>query len=212
MTRSFPTKIYHFTRVEHLPTILTAGLLSDSKAQAAGLMQIEIGQQSIKARRAETPVRASSGGVVADYAPFYYAPRSPMMHNIHKGKVPSYQEGCDRLIYLATHTQVLVEAGHTWVATDRNAVLSHAEFSDSDDRLTEMVDWDVMELESCFPVPEHPDRVERRMAEFLVRGQVPFTDFMAIGVKTPMLKTEVDKMLSAHGSSLQAIVRPAWYF
>ncbi|QNE20014.1 DUF4433 domain-containing protein [Kribbella qitaiheensis] len=34
--------------------------------------------------------------------PFYYAPRSPMMHNIHKGKVPSYQDGCERLIYLAT--------------------------------------------------------------------------------------------------------------
>lgn len=212
MGRPIPTKIFHFTRVEHLPTILSNGLLSDSRAQDAGLMQIEIGQKSIKSRRAETPVRAPSGGVVADYAPFYYAPRSPMMHNIHKGKVPSYQDGCDRLIYLATHSQVLVESGHTWVATDRNAVLSHAEFSDSDDRLTEMVDWDVMELESCFPVPEHPDRIERRMAEFLVLGHVPSTDFLAVGVKTPALKAEVDSILSAQGSSLPAIVRPAWYF
>ncbi|MEU4290796.1 DUF4433 domain-containing protein [Kribbella sp. NPDC026596] len=212
MPRPVPTKIFHFTRIEHLPTIVTSGLLSDTRSQEAGLMQIEIGQQSIKRRRAETPVTEPPGGMVADYAPFYYATRSPMMHNIHSGKVPSYQDGCDRLIYLATHTQRLIESGLKWVASDRNAVLSHAEFSTSDRRLTEMIDWDVMELESCYPVPEHPDRIERRMAEFLVHEHVPFDDFIAIGVKTDALKAEVDDTLSAHGSSLRAIVRPAWYF
>jgi hypothetical protein len=144
MPRPVPTKIFHFTRIEHLPT--------------------------------------------------------------------SYQDGCDRLIYLATQTQRLAESGLTWVASDRNAVLSHAEFSTDDVRLTEMIDWEVMELESCFPVPEHPDRIERRMAEFLVHRQVPFTEFMAIGVKSAPLKIEVDAILSAHRVSLQAIVRPAWYF
>lgn len=175
-------------------------------------MQIEVGQQSIKQRRAETRVLSAPGGTVADYAPFYYAPRSPMMHNIHSGKVPSYRDGCDRLIYLATHTQRLVEAGLTWLATDRNAVLSHAEFSADDARLTEMIDWDVMELERCFPVPEHPDRIERRMAEFLVHEQVPFDQIMAVGVKSTHLQSEVDAILSGHGSSLRGIVRPTWYF
>jgi hypothetical protein len=174
VSRAIPTKIYHFTRIEHLATILSEGLLCDTLAQQAGLMQIEVGQQPIKQRRAETPVHTGRGGTVADYVPFYYAPRSPMMHNIQKGKVPSYQDGCERLIYLATHTQRLQRAGLPWVATDRNAVLSHAEHTADDDRLTEMVDWHVMTVEPCVPVPEHPDRIERRMAEFLVHQRVPF--------------------------------------
>lgn len=144
--------------------------------------------------------------------PYYYATRSPMMHNIHTGKVPSYRDGCDRLIYLATTTQTLTAGGSSWVATDRNAVLSHAEFSVDDTRLTEMVDWQVMTIEPCVPVSEHPDRIERRMAEFLVHDRVPFAQIMAVGVKSAALRTEVDDMLENHGLSLRALVRPAWYF
>jgi hypothetical protein len=212
VTRPLPTKVYHFTRVEHLPSIVAHGLLSDSRAQAADLMKIEVGQQSIKRRRAETPVPVGPGGTVADYAPFYYAPRSPMMHNIHTGKVPSYSDGCDRLIYLATTTQALTTIKDTWVATDRNAVLSHAEFTVDDDRTTEMIDWGVMRVEPCVPVSEHPDRIERRMAEFLVHERVPFGQIMAIGVKSAALKQEVDTILERQDSSLRALVRPAWYF
>lgn len=211
-SRPMPTKVFHFTRVEHLPSIVEHGLLSDSRAQAAGLMQIEVGQQSIKKRRAETPVPIGAGGTVADYAPFYYAPRSPMMHNIHTGKVPSYQDGTDRLIYLATTTQTLVQAERVWTATDRNAVLSTAEFSIDDDRVTDMIDWHVMTVEPCFPVSDHPDRIERRMAEYLVHETVPFGSVLAIGVKSDEIKTEVDQVLEQYDQSLQALVRPAWYF
>jgi hypothetical protein len=210
--RPVPTKVYHFTRLEHLATIVAHGLVSDTRARAAGLMQIEVGQRPIKERRAETQVQAGPAGVVADYAPFYFAPRSPMMHNIHTGKVPSYREGCDRLIYLATTTQILVAAGLAWVATDRNAVLSHAEFTVDDARMTEMIDWDVMEVEPCVPVADQPDRIERRMAEFLVHEGVPFESIKAVGIKSGCLQEEVDAVLESAGSSLRALVRPAWYF
>lgn len=212
MMRPLPTKVYHFTRIEHLTTIVTQGLLSDSQAQSTGLMQVEVGQQSIKRRRAETRVLLGPGGTVADYAPFCYAPRSPMMHNIHTGKVPSYQDGCDRLIYLARTTQALVSANLPWIATDRNAVLSHAEFSVDDTRMTDMIDWHVMTVEPCVPVAEHPDRIERRMAEFLVHERVPFERIMAVGIKSPGLQPEVDELPETHGSPIRAIVRPAWYF
>lgn len=135
-----------------------------------------------------------------------------MLHNIHTGKVLSYQDGTDRLIYLATTTQYLVQAESIWAATDRNAVLSTAEFSLDDDRVTDMTDWHVMSIEPCFPVPDHPDRIERRMAEFLVHGTVPFENLLAIGVKSANLKAEVDQVLGQQGSSLRALVRPAWYF
>lgn len=104
MPRPVPTPIVHFTRVEHLATIIRGGLLSDSRAQQSGMLQVEVGHPDIKERRRRRPVPAAAGGVVADYVPFYFAPRSPMLYVIERGNVPTYDQGCDRIIYLVTTT------------------------------------------------------------------------------------------------------------
>jgi len=41
-------------------------------------------------------------GCVADYVPFYFAPRSPMLYKLHKGGVPNYTGGQDPLVYLVS--------------------------------------------------------------------------------------------------------------
>ena len=41
--RPVPTLLYHFTRVEHLPTIVESGLHCDRQAQADGVLGIEVG-------------------------------------------------------------------------------------------------------------------------------------------------------------------------
>ena len=107
--------ILHFTRVEHLPLIVEHGLLSD--ARVAKHLQVEIGNRGIKAQRARRAVPVPPGGVVADYVPFYSAPRSPMMFAIHCGNVPTYTAGCDRLIYLVTSLERLRPDCGRWVPT-----------------------------------------------------------------------------------------------
>ena len=66
-------------------------------------------------------------GVVADYAPFYFAPRSPMMNAISHGRVPHFGTDLTGLMYLVTTTQALVGAGLEVLITDRNARLDYAE-------------------------------------------------------------------------------------
>ena len=95
MSRPQPTFVVHFTSVDHLGSIATEGLLADTGAQAQGVLEVEIGNTDIKARRARREVPVAPNGVVADYVPFYFAPRSPMMYSIHRGNVPTYQDGCD---------------------------------------------------------------------------------------------------------------------
>lgn len=66
--------MFHMTRVEHLDAIVSSGLLCDLLAPT----QIGIGHQHIKDRRRQRTVNVGRGGTVADYAPFYFNPLSPM--------------------------------------------------------------------------------------------------------------------------------------
>ena len=78
-------RIYHFTDVANLPAILAAGELRCHRMAANA---VDVGDPSIKSRRALIDVKCGPGGKVCDYVPFYYAPRSPMLYSIMCGNVP----------------------------------------------------------------------------------------------------------------------------
>jgi hypothetical protein len=177
VARPVPTPALHFTHVNHLTTVADHGLLADNVAQARGLLTVEVGNRGIKAERRRRTVKLQPGGVVADYAPFYYAPRSPMMSAIEHGKVPEYQDGCDRILYLVTTTQALLAGGNPVLVTDRNAVLTFAKYGSGEAALDTLVDWPLMEAIWWNNTADDPDGRERRMAECLVYQSVPWAAF-----------------------------------
>lgn len=213
MTRPEPTFAFHFTRAEHLSTIVENGLLSDTVAQERGLLQIEVGVAGIKADRRRRGVPVPPGGVVADYVPFYFAPRSPMMYRISRGGVEGYQDGTSRLIYLVTSTRKLQESGARMIVTDRNAVLQVAEFAAADDGLNRLVDWALMREPMWNNTASDPDRKERRMAELLVHQSVPFESLVGIAARTSLVADEIaDVFVSMGITTPKVYVRPRWYF
>lgn len=214
MPRPTPTPVYHFTRVEHLPTILQSGLLCDRQAQAAGLLTIEVGNTGIKARRVDREVPVRPGGVVADYVPFYFAPRSPMMYAIERGNVPGYTAGTDRVIYLATTIEKLLEVGLAPVLTDRNAVLDYTEFIQLRDGepADGFIDWPLMAERYWFDTETYPDRRERRMAECLVPGVVPWDAILDVGAKSQTVADEVQGLLGSSQDVPRVAAQPGWYF
>jgi hypothetical protein len=113
----------HFTHISHLTAIAQTGLLADSAAQTSSSFKVEAGNVSIKEQRRNRPVPVPPGGVIADYAPFYFAPCSPMMSAIANGKVPTYQGTCDELVYLVGSVERIIDLRLPTVFTDRNAVL-----------------------------------------------------------------------------------------
>lgn len=214
MPRPTPTWVYHFTRIEHLRTIVEAGLLCDRLAQSAGLLAIEVGNTGIKARRAARRVPVEPQGVVADYVPFYFAPRSPMLYSIHKGNVPGYAGGADRIVYLATTVERMLELGLDLVLTDRNAVLAVADFVRLRDGEPpdQFIDWPLMEERLWFDNEDYPDRRERRMAECLVHRSVPWEALLLVGARRQTVADEALRIVSSAGSEPSVAVRPNWYF
>lgn len=211
MSRPIPTEAIHFTRIEHLRNIATRGLLSDNLAQAEDLLQIEVGELGIKEARRRKVVPLPPGGVVADYVPFYFAARSPMMCSIHHNNVSTYQDGCDRLIHLVTSIERVHDLGLTWLVTDRNARQDLAEFRGSGTEL-DHVDWPLMKQKYWFDTPEYTDRKECRMAELLVHQAVPFEAFDGIVVKTPEIHGEVVAVLDGLDLAVPVTVGASWYF
>jgi hypothetical protein len=128
MPRPVPTLLFHFTRLEHLPTIVTSGLHCDRRAQTDDVLAIEVGNRDVKELRSTRSVPVEPGGDVADYVPFYFAPRSPMMYVIHCRGVPSYRDGTDRIVYLGSTLERLQELDLDVVLSDRNAALRVADF------------------------------------------------------------------------------------
>lgn len=212
MPRPPPTRIYHITHVAHLPSIVQHGLLCDAGAADQGLLMNEVGNREIKSQRRIREVRSEPGGCVADYVPFYFAPRSPMLYAIKAGNVAQYQDGQEPLVYLVSEVERLIALGLRMVYTDRNAALEIARHTDDVDDLDGHVDWLLMEERIWTNTDELPDRRERRMAECLVHDRVPWEAFLGVATKTPAAAERVSQVLRSLDIDSHVAPRPDWYF
>lgn len=210
--RPRPTILYHFTHVDHLGDIARRGLLSDADIQRSGLLRYEAGDHGIKERRRSMRVMRPPGGTVADYVPFYYAPRSPMMYVIKCGGVETYKEGCEPLVYLTTSVERLIELGIRPIFTDRNATIAYTRFTDDLTDLDDLVDWPLMRERMWTDTAEYPDRKERRMAECLVHHRVPWAAIDQVAAGNVPSARRATEILSTVGIATPVNVRPRWYF
>lgn len=184
-------------------------LQCDRRCDANGIEPVSIAYQDLKARRSDWPVRVARGETLADYVPFYYAPRSPMLYAIAGGWVPGYSGGQVEVAHLVFSANELAGASD-FVITDGHAATSLSEQFDDFDRLDE-IDWGIMRETYWRDTDEDGDRKRRRQAEFLIFGSVPFQAIRQIGVMTDAVAAEVREAL-AGVADLPVVVRPDWYY
>lgn len=200
--------IYHFTDGTNLEAILAAGEL---RAHRHAGNATDIADPTIKKRRTRIAVPCGSGGVVADYVPFYYATRSPMLFSIKSGNVPDVSDEQRRLVYFVSSTEAVVGAGLAYVITNGNASAAFTGFFDDIARLAE-VDWKLMAEGHWANTEDDNDRRRRRGAEFLVHGAVPLSLVSEIGVHDEPVRARVADLVAAAGLELPVAIRKKWYF
>jgi hypothetical protein len=199
VTRPMPTRVLHMTRIERLPSVVEHGLLPDNVCRQRQIGGVEIGYDHIKRRRAMRPVPCGGGGTLADYVPFYFAPRSPMLYAVTRGLVSAEAANTERIVYLVSSTQTLREAGMTVVASNRHAEL-------------DFVDWPLMTATYWNNTPNDPDRKERRQAECLVQPCVSWQVIEGIATKTEGARAQVRLALGTACEPPPVDVRADWYF
>jgi hypothetical protein len=214
VTRPLPTNVYHMTRIERLPSITRFGLLPDNVCKQRQIAGVEIGYDHIKRRRALRAVPCGVGGTLADYVPFYFAPRSPMLYAITRGLVSADAARTEEIAYLVSSTQALHAAGLTVLASNRHAELDYADITDLDEALDRdsFIDWPLMTATYWNNTPDDPDRKERRQAECLVHPNVPWQLISGVATKSESARAQVSRVLGAVGQPTPVAVRACWYF
>lgn len=204
-----PIEVYHFTHLRNLPGIVVEGIHSDTTCRREQLTQVEIGSNDIRERRLRLHVGpVGPGGCVGDYVPWYFGPRSPMMFTLGKNNY-AYQQGFDEVVYLVSSVPTMGDLGCEWIASDRNAALSLAVFTDDERDLDEHISWDVIKTRYW---TDYVDGGDLRAAEFLVHDSVPWEAVELIATKTTTTKAKVERLIADHRHCPPVTVSPGWYF
>lgn len=218
-----PVRLFHITAIANLTAICHAGaLLSKNRSATVGVGYQNIAHGGAQGIRAAKPLPNPPGGAVHDFVPFYFAPRSPMLSAIHAGKVAGCTVPQQDVVHLETTVERVMAQGVPFVFYDRNATLAYSKPYTDVARL-DAVAWDLLTeaprldgfckyFQNRHQEERYVDRMERRMAEFLVYDRVPLAQFTRIGVCTPAKAAQVQAILNAAGVPLQAEVKTDWYF
>lgn len=205
-------RIFHITAARNLPSILAeGGICCDAVAASRGLSAIGVAHEHIKARRARKPVPVAPGGTLADYVPFYFAPRSPMLFAIHTGAVEGYAQGQEPIVHLVSAVDAVSQRGLPSVFTDGHAVMDISRFfTDLTD--LDQIDWQIMRTTYWNDTNEDGDRKRRRQAEFLVHRFFPWPLVSEIGVMTTRAADYINRVLEPASHRPPVTVRRDWYY
>lgn len=207
-----PVRIYHFTHVDNLSSIVNCGeLRCNNLLLGSDADHIDIAHHHIQDRRNRTRVPCGPGGVLHDYVPFYFAPRSPMLFAIHKGNVQSYPEGQRPLVYLVTTIPAVRARELQFVFTDGHAVVGISEFYDDLGDLNR-IDWNIMVARYWGETDEDRDTPRRRQAEFLIYRVCPWDIIKAVVVIDEEMQRRAIDIVSTSSHQPPVLIRPAWYY
>lgn len=206
------TVIHHITHIANLSKIIREnGLWCENERARHGLDVINIAYTQLKSRRARTNVPICAQGVLADYVPFYFCNRSPMLYAIHQGNIDGYSDGQTPIIYLTSSVEEIGVTQCKWCFTDGHAVEAITRFYDKVEELNTTIDWDVIR-DWRWNNHDDPDRKRRKQAEFLVHHFVPWKCIQSIDVRNPDVAKQVRVILQELNTQVQIRVQPKWYY
>src|SRR5262245_2538458 len=210
--------IYHITHIKNLPAILAqGGLLCDAEAEQRQICQQSIAYDEIKERRKRRQVKTlsgqsvSAGGVVADYVPFYFANRSPMLCAIYRQSVPRFQ-GIERdIVYLVSSVERVVSKRAKWCFTNGHAAEAVTNFFDDLASLSKL-DWEIIDSWKWSDSLSDPDRKRKKQAEFLVASQFSWEWIEALGVMDAGMVEKVQLLIADCDHKPVVKTQPKWYY
>lgn len=135
-----------------------------------------------------------------------------MLYKINKGGVPQYRDGQEPLVYLVSSVDRVVASELEWLFTDGNCASDITDYFDDIAKLDDSVDWLLMEARYWNDTADDPDRMRRRMAEFLVYQRFPLDLLAGIGVMTHAMKNAVEGILRGCTKSMYVRVFRDWYY
>jgi hypothetical protein len=172
---------------------------------------INIGHRNLIDKRGRRIVPKLPGGVLNDYVPFYFSPRSPMLYSINRKNVDGFTGTQRDIIYLVSSIEAIQASNIQFVFTDGHAYEIISKFYNNLSDLGK-VDWQIMGETYWNNTAQDNDRMRRRMAEFLAFQFVSSSCILAIVVHNDQIKNIVDSTQQICGTNINTIVKRNWYY
>jgi hypothetical protein len=215
------TWLYHITAINNLKSMIRSGYIY--AVNYKNLPHTSIANEEVQERRACKQVKDGPGGVIHDYVPFYFAPRSPMLYVNHKKSIANAKPQED-IIHLVTYAQKVQEAKIPFVFYDRHAVVEYASVYSSLADLNK-IDWEIFFEDPLLGGyaqywnnrddenhPKWANRQEIRQAEFLVYHAFPWHLVKGIATIDNQVKNNVENILNEFGITIPVIAKKEWYY
>lgn len=203
-------QIFRITHVNNLPFILRNGLYCPT-ANIQDPDFTPIGFPTLIEYRKDRQVPVGPGGTLADYVPFYFWYRSPMLYVIHKGNdpevIPTPQQ---EIVYLVSSFEALQANSCRFVFTDRHAKLEYARFFTNPSDISKL-NWELIKTD-LWGRQYGAERKEMKQAECLVLRHVPVAAIMGIAVSNEETARLVSRYLSDSGLEIPVKVKANFYF
>ncbi len=200
--------LFRMVHINNVPHILENGI-THSASSKANRNYISIGDVSIISTR-EGLVVPNSGKNLADFIPFYFGPRMPMLYVLQGGfnDVP-IREPRD-IVYCVTSVADIIDCGIEFYFTDGHAVNRLSGYYTIDDvaNIEQIVDMRAVEAK-YWNKDDDLDLKRRKEAEFLVSEDIPPGAIRGWVVYSDEAKDEMAKF----GIDANKItVKPNYYF
>lgn len=202
------THIYHITDITNLDGIFTKSeLLSDALMRKEQTGPTEIGYSHIKDRRlTQYRIGCCKDRFVAEFVPFYFCPRSPMLFTINKGGT-GRPAGCQTsILHLVSTVQHGYNLRQPWAISDGNAGANYTTFANDNDAL-ERVNWEVVKSTNWAG-----ERLHTKSTEFLVADRFPIAALIGIGCHNEDTAIQTREIVRKHGLAINVKVFPHWYY
>lgn len=198
--------VYHITHIDNLSSMVRDGFLwCDHEQRKRETKHQNIAYSHIKERRLKHPVNVASGGMLGNYVPFYFCPRSVMLYVIFKGH-DKYKGGQESVVHLVSSVSAIAQQKNSCFFTDRHADLGYAQQFDDLALLPTKVDLSIMQKKHWADVKE------KRQAEFLVHGSCSWSLIEEIGVHNSEMAAKVKGILQNANHQPRISERRSWYY
>jgi hypothetical protein len=201
--------LFRITHIDNLPWLLAHGLSCAAGTRAPRF--VAIGNPELIEKRVARAVPLPPGGTLADYVPFYFTPKSPMLMNIHTGYRGIQRRRNSEIVILVSAIPTLVAQGIPFLITDRHAYMGLARFSADPGELPSMIDWDILRRHDFARSDDDPDKIERYQAEALVYRHLPVAALRGIACDSAATQRRVETMVQDAGIALRIVSTPGWY-
>lgn len=208
-------KMFHIVHVDHLASIVRDGaLFSDAiMSRRDDSYGTKIGMDHIKQRRMKTPIGDGAIGMVGEYVPFYFCPRSVMLYILHRGNHNdiSYRGGQEPIIHLVSDVNRAISWADSqnkrWAFSNTNAGAGYAEFF-YDKSSLDILRWDMIRLNDFRP----QEVKEAKQSEFLVRDEFNWELVTEVAVYSEKVKRQVEAVIEGAKHKPIVVVRKEWYY